>query len=132
GHHAAHGGTAGEVRRLEGQALAAFGQYRFQLGQRSARTRGDDEFGRLVAGDAGERRGFQQFALQLFAVEILAAAAADAQQRASVAGGADAPGQLIRDEFHCRPWYAWAAPCRSSKRLIFLKSIADEIDWQPR
>ena len=54
GDHAAHRRAAGEVRRLERQALAALGQHGFQLGQRRAGAHGDHQLARLVAGDAAQ------------------------------------------------------------------------------
>ena len=81
-----------EVRRLEGQALAVFGERGLQFGQRGAGAHRDHQLAGLVAGDAGEGAGVQYGAVQGLAVEILGAAAADAQRLAAGCGGADALG----------------------------------------
>jgi len=53
-----------EVRRLEGQALAAFGQHGLEFGQRGAGTHRDHQFAGFVAADALERGRVQKLALQ--------------------------------------------------------------------
>ena len=90
GHHAADRATHGEVRRLEGQALAFRGQQRLQLGQRRARAHGDDQLARLVARDARERPRVEPLARGRLAVESLGAAPANAQRRGRCRGRADA------------------------------------------
>ena len=83
--HAADGGSAAEGRRLEGQELASRRQRRFDFGQRRAAARGDDQFGRLVADDAAVAARIEHLARQRAAVEVLAAAAADAQRLSRLA-----------------------------------------------
>ena len=89
-HHAAHGAVRAKVRWLERQALALGGQRGFQLGQRCACQHGDDQLAGFVADDASERAGVQQLALQLQAIEVLAATAANAQRGLVMGGGANA------------------------------------------
>ena len=71
------------VHRLEGQLLAAPGEGRDDLGQRRAGAGGDDELGRLVERDAGERRRRQgRLRLRRPADRLLGAAAGDGERRA--------------------------------------------------
>ena len=99
-HHPAEGSPAAKVRRLERQALALAREQRFQFGQRRAGAHGDDELTRLVARDAGQCRGFEQLAGRRFAVEVLAAAASDAQARAAACGAAHAFDDLAEVGLH--------------------------------
>jgi hypothetical protein len=76
---AAERGADAEVRRLEGQHLAAFRQRRFDVRQRRATARRDDKFGWLVIDDAGIGARVEDIALKLLSIPVLGAAAADAQ-----------------------------------------------------
>jgi hypothetical protein len=69
------------MRRLEGQHLALFGQHRFEFRQPRAGARRHHQLGRIKGDDAGMPGRAEQFALRRVAVEILAAAAANAQRR---------------------------------------------------
>jgi hypothetical protein len=80
--HAADGRLRREARRLEREALAVHGELRFELDEPHPGRRGDDELGRLVVGAAGERGRVEERAARLFAVEVLAAATADAKRLA--------------------------------------------------
>ena len=95
GDHAAHGAGGAEVRRLESQALALAGQCCLQLGQRRAGANGHHQLAGLVADDTAERARGQRLALQTQAVEVLAAAAADAQRGLVTGSGANALAELI-------------------------------------
>jgi hypothetical protein len=89
-----------EVGRLECEHLAFVAQRRFDFRERRARARGNHQFARLVVDDAAIRGDAQSFAAQRAAVEILAAAAADAERRMLRGGFAHSRGQLINNRLH--------------------------------
>ena len=67
-----------EMRRLEGQHLAFFGQRGLDLGERRSTFGRDVKLGRLVGDDAPMGRDVEHLTGQHATVEILAAGAADA------------------------------------------------------
>lgn len=85
---------------LRRQALAFFGQYGLQIGQRRTGARRHHQFTGLIAHDAVEWAGVQHLAVQRKAVKVLGAPAADAQ--GSVRGGSnvDTVNNLAKGEFH--------------------------------
>ncbi|MNY65549.1 hypothetical protein D3C86_2028330 [compost metagenome] len=80
--------------RIKRQALAALGQQRLQLGQRSAGARGHDQLAGLVADHPLQHACVDDFAAERARMKVLAAAAAQAQQGPVGNGGAYAPGDL--------------------------------------
>src|SRR5687767_4508928 len=76
---AAERGGGAEMRRLERQALAVRLQCALKLGERRAAARRHDQLGRLVIDDAGVAARVEHLAARRVAVEILGAAAAQAQ-----------------------------------------------------
>jgi hypothetical protein len=66
------------VRWLECQHLVAFRERGFDLDERCAGARRDDELGRIVGDDAAVRARIEDLAFQRLAVPVLGAAAADA------------------------------------------------------
>src|SRR5581483_3131104 len=67
----------------------------FDLEKRRSGARGQHELGGLVIDDSGARARVQNLAAQLAAVEILAAAAADAQRPRGRGRAADRLGELM-------------------------------------
>ena len=98
--HAAHRRAGTEMGRLEGQVLAVLGQQRLQFSQRGAGQRRHHQFTGLVAADAAQRPGIEDLPLQLLAVEVLAAAPADAQHRAIGQRGSDLVGKRGQQRVH--------------------------------
>src|SRR6185437_147386 len=76
----AEGGRGAEMRRLEREHLALFGQQRFEFGQRRAGPRGEDQFFGMVVDDAAMIAERQRFALHLTAEEVLGTATDDRQR----------------------------------------------------
>ncbi|MCY1512942.1 hypothetical protein D9M68_474220 [compost metagenome] len=105
GDHAADGSAICKAQRLERQALALFSKRGLELGQRRAGTHGDDQFAGFVARDASERaqvEQLEQLAIRRLAVEVLGAAAAQAQRRGIGRGGAHALDDLLEGGVHVR------------------------------
>jgi len=75
--------------RLEGEHLAALAHCGFDFCERRAATRRDDELRGLVGDDAGIAASVEHFAFERLAVEVLGAAAAQAQRRLPRCGPAD-------------------------------------------
>ena len=80
------------MRRVKRQALAVGGQQGIELTQRRACACGDNQLTRLVSQHAGQRRGIELLALQRLAIEILAAATANAQRGTGSRGRAHPVG----------------------------------------
>ena len=75
-------------------AVILFGQSRLQLGQRRAGARGNHQFARLVADDAGERARIKPLAAWGCAgKKSFASSAANAQRGLVCGGGAHAVGK---------------------------------------
>ncbi len=91
-----------EMRRLEREHLALRGHRGLELGQGRARPRGDDELRGIVVDDARARGGVEHLARGGLAVEILRAAAANAQRLRRRRGGANALLPLRDEAFHQR------------------------------
>ena len=86
-HTAAHGGMGAEKRRLKRQHLPAFVQGCGNIGQARAAAGGEHQLGGVIIHNTGVITGVQHgIEGRLFAVKILAAAAAYAQMQA-VGGG---------------------------------------------
>src|SRR5262249_43742004 len=78
-----------EVRRLEREALPVLLENFFQLGEERSAACRDDELGRLIAPYSRVAAGVEKLAARLVAVEVLAAAAAQAQRRLVLGGFPD-------------------------------------------
>src|SRR5262249_50982509 len=78
-----------EVRRLERQALVVLLQRLLDFDQRSTAACRNDELRRLIAHDSRVAAGVEKLAARLVAVEVLAAAAAQAQRRIALVGFPD-------------------------------------------
>jgi len=80
GHRAAQGCPRTEMRRLKRQDLAAFGQSRFDFGQRRTCFGGDDQLVGIVGGNTAVDAGIEDGGrTHRFAVKILAASAPHGQ-----------------------------------------------------
>ena len=85
------------MRRLKRQDLAAFGQSRFDFGQRRTRFGGDDQFVGIVGGDAAVDAGIKDGGrTHRFAVKILAATAAYGQRVSLVGRLSDLLPQILQ------------------------------------
>src|SRR5580765_6608101 len=74
------------MRRLERQELVLLAENFFQVGKRSAASRRDHQLGRLVADDAGVAARVEHLTARRITVEVLAAAAAQAQRLPALGG----------------------------------------------
>ncbi len=88
------------MRRLESQHLPALAQDPLDLRERRAAAGGDDELARLVRDDAGVTAHVEDLALPRLTVEILAAAAAQAERPARARGLANAGGNFLEGGIH--------------------------------
>ena len=68
------------TRRFEREHLIVLRECRFDLVERRARARGDDELARRISNDARERRNVDDITVKCTAVEILRATAANSQR----------------------------------------------------
>src|SRR5262249_43605401 len=75
-----------EMRRLERQELVVLPERLLEIDERSAAARGHHQLGRLVADDAGIAARVEDLAARRVAVEVLAAAAAQAERGAARRG----------------------------------------------
>ena len=103
-HHAADRRARAEVRRLEGQRLALFGQSGLQLDQGRAATGGDDKLAGLVADDALVAAGVEHLALQGSAPEILGATTAQAKLAAVGRGRTNGVDEVLALCVHGTGW----------------------------
>jgi hypothetical protein len=88
------------MRRLEREHLTAFRECRFDFGERRTGAGGDYELGRLVVDDAAIGIHGKRGTLSRATVEVLAAAAADAQGRAVFGGLPNGGCELIDEVGH--------------------------------
>ena len=79
----------------EKQALPVVAQAFLELGKRSAATGGDDELGGFIGHDAGVATRVEDLSLERVAVEILGAAAAQAQRLLPSGCGPDPVLELL-------------------------------------
>ena len=86
GDAAAEGGQRSEVRRLEGEHLVVIGECGFDFQQGRARTRGDNQFRRIVRDDAAISARVEDVTFQRLTVPVFGAAATDAQRAPLGAG----------------------------------------------
>src|SRR6185295_693912 len=86
GDAAAKGRPRPEMRRIEGQELIFFLENFFQVEKRSAAPGRDHQLGRVVADDPGIAARIENLAARHVAVEVLAAATAQAQRHATRRG----------------------------------------------
>ena len=103
-HHAANRRTRAEVRRLEGQRLALFGQSGLQLDQGRAASGGDDQLAGLVADDALVAAGVEHLALQGCAPEVLGATTAKAKLAAVGRGRTNGVDEVLALCVHGKGW----------------------------
>jgi len=92
---AADRGPGAEVGRLEGETLAVRLEPFFQFRKRSAAASRHHQLGRLIRDDAAIAASIEDLAAQRIAVEVLGAAAAQAQRPMARGGLADAVGKRL-------------------------------------
>ena len=106
------------MRRLEGEHLALASERLLDLDQRRAAARGDHQLGGIVVDDAAMRSRVETFADEFLTIEILGAAADDAQRRMRRGRGSNALAPGADDVAHrCHgPFMAEAPGCRRDRR----------------